>query len=1375
MNRSRITGDLVSQNNIFVDIANDRVGIGSTIPGQKLSLPDSAKIALGNSADLFLEHDGNNSVFRNTTGDFYIQNNGSGTMFIQPVNNVASIRAVANGRVELAFAGNKKFETTAYGIDVTGTTGTDGLVVSGVSTFSGHIDLPNNKYARFGSSNQFSVGHDNSNGLLLYGTGTLFASGSNFRVVNNGVSENIIWAKADAEVELYYNNSLKFETSDTGCSVFGSIAVSGTVDGRDVATDGTKLDGIESGATADQTASDIKTLLQASKLTVNEIADGQITSAKIVDGTLLNADINASAAIAGTKISPDFGSQNITTTGNVTTNGVLKVSSTVPRIILEDTNQNDDFSIYNENGVFLIYDDTDSAARLSITSAGNTNISGNLDVGAGLDVTGTTTVTKGITAGGHAAITGTPHNYNYGRGSQAGGLSIYASEGAIEVVSTEDSTHGGSLLLRTVTDGAGFVYNSTDNALELKLFTPSGDNFTIHGNGNNNSSLDTQLRVVKDAQVELAHNGSVKLATSSSGVDVTGAFTATGTIETTGSELKITGAEPRLTFTDTDNNPDFQIWANAQKFQIFDSTNSATRLLINSNGDVTTTGQASFDRQNAGFTARAGDSVSITRASGTPLELNRTGSDGQMIALIDDNSIEASIGLSGGSLVIGLPNSGNERLRITSAGLVGIGEASPSSDVTFTVRKDIAAASGNATMQIRNLYQGTSNQSNSSGAEIEFVFKNHNASQNWWGGRILCSNTDNYNQYSHLQFHTASQGNAVERMRLNHDGDLTLFGKDNAELKLKTGTSTGNNIIAFLNSGGTTRGNITYDSDNNFLLFNVNQDERLRITSDGDINAATGHLQAQDIKIGLAANKYPIIQRAVQSSGSQNLSITAGSGYSEHSGSDHSLVDAREGAMIQLGSGDPTSDTYGGYIKYFAHGHTSPNAGSAGNQHVFYTRSGVDTNTERLRITSGGSIKQTSTGYFQIAKGTTAQRPTGVVGMVRFNTTTDTLENFNATTGWVNVNAKIPSITSISGNIFNGFSTNLTINGTDFSSVVTVTFKEGSTTRGTLTNQSVSSNSVTVAVPSGVHGQSAGDTITIIVTNSDGQTSTGSDKTIQTPPSGGTITTSGNFRIHTFTSSGNFVNTVASLGVEYLIIAGGGAGGSGGGSVAGGGGGAGGYRSNVSGQSSGGGNSAESSMSLSASTFAVVVGAGAAATPGTSDQGGLRGSNSSFNSIVSTGGGGGGGNSNASSQRDGGSGGGGNESDGAGGSGTSGQGFDGGDGSESGNAGGGGGGAGEEGNTDGFPFGGDGVSSNITGSSVIRGGGGGSGNTSGGNGAVGGDGGGGNGAMSHGAGQAGNGGANTGGGGGGAYSVSNGASGAGGSGIVIIRYNITTI
>lgn len=46
----------------------------------------------------------------------------------------------------------------------------------------------------------------------------------------------------------------------SGISVTGNIAVTGTVDGRDVAADGAKLDGIEAGATADQTKADIDAL-----------------------------------------------------------------------------------------------------------------------------------------------------------------------------------------------------------------------------------------------------------------------------------------------------------------------------------------------------------------------------------------------------------------------------------------------------------------------------------------------------------------------------------------------------------------------------------------------------------------------------------------------------------------------------------------------------------------------------------------------------------------------------------------------------------------------------------------------------------------------------------------------------------------------------------------------------------------------------------------------------------------------------------------------------------------------------------------------------------------------------------------------------------
>ena len=55
-------------------------------------------------------------------------------------------------------------------------------------------------------------------------------------------------------------------------------------------------------------------------LTSADIADSIITSAKIVDGTIVNADINASAAIVSTKLSGSFGKvlQVITATDSTT-------------------------------------------------------------------------------------------------------------------------------------------------------------------------------------------------------------------------------------------------------------------------------------------------------------------------------------------------------------------------------------------------------------------------------------------------------------------------------------------------------------------------------------------------------------------------------------------------------------------------------------------------------------------------------------------------------------------------------------------------------------------------------------------------------------------------------------------------------------------------------------------------------------------------------------------------------------------------------------------------------------------------------------------------------------------------------------------------
>ena len=279
-----------------------------------------------------------------------------------------------------------------------------------------------------------------------------------------------------------------------------------------------------------------------------------------------------------------------------------------------------------------------------------------------------------------------------------------------------------------------------------------------------------------------------------------------------------------------------------------------------------------------------------------------------------------------------------------------------------------------------------------------------------------------------------------------------------------------------------------------------------------------------------------------------------------------------------------------------------------------------------------------------------------------------------------------------------------------------------------------------------------------------------------TVATGGTITTSGDYKIHTFTSSGTFtVSSVgSSAGASYTVIAGGGSGGAGGSSVTGGGGGAGGYRE---GRDSGDPYTASplnapAGLTLSASpgSYPITIGAGGAAASSGGDNAGNVGSASTFSTITSAGGGGGGANSACGSA--GGSGGGAKESDGVGHAGNTPpvsppQGNPGGNGSEAGDFSGGGGGAGGAGGTSGPSVGGNGIATSITGSPVTRTGGGGA---SGGSGGPGGGGASGSAPLwpspSPTAGTAGT--ANTGGGGGASPNSAN--SGAGGSGVVIIRY-----
>ena len=101
--------------------------------------------------------------------------------------------------------------------------------------------------------------------------------------------------------------------NSTGDTMTGSLTMGPSVN---LIFEGSTDDGFETTLTVvDPTADRTITLPNVSGTVVTTGDSGTVTSTMITDGTIVNADVNASAAIAGTKISPDFGSQTIQTTG----------------------------------------------------------------------------------------------------------------------------------------------------------------------------------------------------------------------------------------------------------------------------------------------------------------------------------------------------------------------------------------------------------------------------------------------------------------------------------------------------------------------------------------------------------------------------------------------------------------------------------------------------------------------------------------------------------------------------------------------------------------------------------------------------------------------------------------------------------------------------------------------------------------------------------------------------------------------------------------------------------------------------------------------------------------------------------------------------
>jgi len=165
-----------------------------------------------------------------------------------------------------------------------------------------------------GSDNKLYFGDSyltrTSSGVGWIGSsGTIFLSAANgITVTNEAATESYFVLNAGSNTALYHNTTARLTTAATGVEIFGNIVVSGTVDGRDLNTDGGKLDGIETGATADQTDAEIKTAYENNADT-NAFTDAEQTKlAGIAAGATVNAATGGTSGGLGTQADPQYGS-----------------------------------------------------------------------------------------------------------------------------------------------------------------------------------------------------------------------------------------------------------------------------------------------------------------------------------------------------------------------------------------------------------------------------------------------------------------------------------------------------------------------------------------------------------------------------------------------------------------------------------------------------------------------------------------------------------------------------------------------------------------------------------------------------------------------------------------------------------------------------------------------------------------------------------------------------------------------------------------------------------------------------------------------------------------------------------------------------------
>ena len=146
--------------------------------------------------------------------------NVTGSLTVDGDQVVESLTAGAN----ISLSGSNG-DVTITGLAATDRIVAESLVVSGVSTFQGNLDLQDDDRILFGTDDDLQVYHDGTNAKIVNTTGQLWLQSDNgIRFVDSAINESFARFTDNGAVELYYDGIKKFDTTASGISVTGEVS-----------------------------------------------------------------------------------------------------------------------------------------------------------------------------------------------------------------------------------------------------------------------------------------------------------------------------------------------------------------------------------------------------------------------------------------------------------------------------------------------------------------------------------------------------------------------------------------------------------------------------------------------------------------------------------------------------------------------------------------------------------------------------------------------------------------------------------------------------------------------------------------------------------------------------------------------------------------------------------------------------------------------------------------------------------------------------------------------------------------------------------------------------------------------------------------------